>query len=177
MKYVVISDIHGVIEYSDKIEEIITREKPNKIILLGDLYHHGFNIDFDFMHTVNILNKYVDKIICVRGNCDNDVDELVSKFRFNDFIILDINNKKFFFTHGHLYDIYSIPNDIDVFIYGHLHTHFIKNINNKLCINVGSLSLPRNNTLHSYAVIENNKIFIKDIDNNVIDSIKYTTEV
>jgi hypothetical protein len=58
-------------------------------------------------------------------------------------------------------------------MYGHLHTHFIKNINNKLYINTGSLSLPRNNTHHSYVVIDDHRITIKDIDNNIIDSVEY----
>ena len=170
MKYLVISDIHGVLEYSSKIDNIVLKEKPDKIILLGDLYTHSSTT---YMDTVNILNKYSDIILCTKGNCDNDVDITLSNFTFNDYIVLTINNKKFFFTHGHLYDIYSIPNDIDVFIYGHLHTNFIKNINNKLCINTGSLSLPRNNTKNSYITIDNNYITIKDIDSNIIDSVEY----
>lgn len=170
MKYIAISDIHGVYDYSKRIDNIINKENPDKIILLGDLYTHS---NTNYMDTVNILNKYSDKILCTQGNCDNDVDILVSNFKFEKYIILNINNKKFFFTHGHLVDIYSIPSDIDIFIFGHMHTHFIKNINNKLIINTGSLSLPRNNTLHSYVVIDDYKITIKDIDNNIIDSVEY----
>ena len=124
MKYLVISDIHGVLEYSSKIDNIVLKENPDKIILLGDLYTHSSTT---YMDTVNILNKYSDIILCTKGNCDNDVDITLSNFTFNNYIVLTINNKKFFFTHGHLYDIYSIPNDIDIFIYGHLHTNFIKN--------------------------------------------------
>ena len=170
MKYLVISDIHGILDYSSKIDNIVNIENPDKIILLGDLYNHNSTT---YMDTVNILNKYSDMILCTKGNCDNDVDILVSNFTFNNYIELTINSKKFFFTHGHLYDIYSIPNDIDVFIYGHLHTNFIKKINNKLCINTGSLSLPRNNTCNSYVVIDDYKVTIKDINNNIIDSIEY----
>lgn len=170
MKYLVISDIHGILDYSSKIDSIVDYSNPDKIILLGDLYNHSST---NYMDTVNILNKYSEKILCTQGNCDNDVDILVSNFKFEKYIKLTINNKKFFFTHGHLFDIYSIPSDIDVFIYGHLHTPFIKNIDNKLIINTGSLSLPRNNTQHSYVVIDDYEVTIKDIDNNIIDSIKY----
>ena len=170
MKYLVISDIHGVLEYSSKIDNIVSIETPDKIILLGDLYTHSSTT---YMDTVNILNKYSDIILCTKGNCDNDVDITLSNFTFNNYIILTINNKKFFFTHGHLFDIDSIPSDIDIFIHGHLHTNFIKKINNKLCINTGSLSLPRNGTKNSYVVIDNNYITIKDIDSNIIDSIEY----
>ena len=41
MKYLVISDIHGINEYMSEFEKIVEREKPDKIILLGDLL---FNI-------------------------------------------------------------------------------------------------------------------------------------
>ena len=41
MKYLVISDIHGSGYYANKINEIYEKEKPDKIILLGDLYYHG----------------------------------------------------------------------------------------------------------------------------------------
>ena len=169
MKYLVMSDIHGVMDYALKIDDIINYEKPDKIILLGDLYYHG--VSNNYMNVVDILNKYSDIILCTRGNCDNDVDESVSNFKFNDYIKLTINNKKYFFTHGHLYTINSID-DIDVFIYGHLHTGFIKKEKNIICVNTGSISLPRNNTKHSYVVIDNDTIILKDINYNIIDSIK-----
>ena len=41
MKYLVVSDIHGSYYYAKKLEEILNKENPNKIILLGDLYYHG----------------------------------------------------------------------------------------------------------------------------------------
>ena len=168
MKYLVMSDIHGVLEYASKIDDIINYEKPDKIILLGDLYYHGYSNNY--MDVVNILNNYSNKIICCRGNCDNGADELVSNFKFNDYIELNINNKKFFFTHGHLYN----PNNIncDVFVFGHLHQGFLKKEKNNICVNTGSLSLPRNNTKHSYLIIDD-KLILKNIDYNIIEEMEY----
>ena len=40
MKVLVISDIHGSFYYAEKIKEIVEKEHPDKIILLGDLYYH-----------------------------------------------------------------------------------------------------------------------------------------
>ena len=179
MKYLVMSDIHGVYKYAMEIDNIVKRENPNEIILLGDIYYHGLNPDLnqESMKVYYLLDKYKDIIRSTIGNCDRDTDILMSNFEFQNYLNITIHGKKFFFTHGHLYDIYSIPDNIDVFIFGHLHTHFIKKINNKLCINSGSLSLPRNNTFHSYLIIDDNKLIIKDIDNNIIDSVEYTTEV
>ena len=49
MKYLVVSDIHGVSKYLDKLEEIIEREEPDKIILLGDLFYHGFTKEYQHL--------------------------------------------------------------------------------------------------------------------------------
>lgn len=175
MKYLVISDIHGIKKYGEKIIEIFNKEKADKIILLGDLYYHGsmYELSQETLFVSHILNSLKDKIICIRGNCDNDIDEKISEFKFNDYIILNINGKNFFFTHGHKYNIYNIPSGIDVFIFGHLHTGFIKKVDNILYINSGSISLPRNNTKHSYLIIDDNNIILHDIDGDVIDKILY----
>ena len=130
MKYLVISDIHGSNYYAKKIEEIYNKENPDKIILLGDLYYHGprnpLTEEYNPMEVSKLLNNLKDKILCTRGNCDADVDEMISEFKFNNNIELDINGKKFFFTHGHKFNIDNIPNNIDVLVYGHFHTGFIK---------------------------------------------------
>ena len=49
MKYLVISDIHGSGYYANKINEIYEKEKPDKIILLGDLYYHGPRNIYEYM--------------------------------------------------------------------------------------------------------------------------------
>ena len=38
-------------------------------------------------------------------------------------------------------------------------------------INVGSISLPRDNSPYSYCIYENNKFTLYDIEGNIIDSI------
>jgi len=171
MKYLVISDIHGKIEYAKRIDDIVKREQPNKFILLGDLYddYSGrSNIEVSY-----ILNKYKDIIMCTRGNCDNSFDESISDFVFKDYIELTINNKNFFFTHGHRYGIDNIPDYIDVYVFGHLHTGLIKTIENKIVVNTGSLSVPRKNTEHSYLMIDDKNIILKDINGNIIDKKVY----
>lgn len=169
MRYLVVSDIHGSNIYINKLIDIIEIEKPDKIILLGDLYNHHSSD----MIVPSVLNSYQDIIICTRGNCDTFYDEYISKFKFEDYIKLKIENKKFFFSHGHIYNMYNIPNNIDILIYGHLHTGFIKRINNILVINTGSLSYPRNNTKNSYLLIDDKYIYLKDIDTNILDYIMY----
>ena len=174
MKYLVISDIHGSGYYAEKIEEIVKKENPDKIILLGDLYYHGprnrLTDGYNPMEVSKILNKYKDIILCARGNCDAEVDEMISEFKFEDSIQLTIGEKRFFFTHGHKYNIDNIPQNIDVLVYGHFHTGYIKEKDGVLCVNAGSISLPKNDTPHSYLIIDDKQIILKDIDCNIVDS-------
>ena len=177
MKFLVVSDIHGSYYYAKKFKEIYERENPDQIILLGDLYYHGprnsLTEEYSPMKVAGILNDYKDKILCVRGNCDAEVDEMISDFKFNDNIRLNINGFKFFFTHGHVYNMDNVPENVDVLVYGHLHTGFIEEENGVVFVNSGSISLPKNNTAHSYLIIDDNNIILKDVDGNVIKQICY----
>ena len=176
MKFLVISDIHGSNFYAKKIEEIYKKEKPDKIILLGDLYYHGprnrLTEEYNPMEVSKILNKLKDKILCTRGNCDAEVDEMISEFKFEESIELTINGLRFFFTHGHKYNMDNVPNNIDVLVYGHLHTGFIKEEYDIIFVNSGSIALPKNNTKNSYLIINDNEILLKDIEGNIVESKK-----
>ena len=174
MKFLVISDIHGSKYYAEKIQNRIQRENPEKIILLGDLYYHGprnpLTLEYAPKEVADILNSYKNKILAVRGNCDAEVDQMISEFKLEENITLDINGKRFFFTHGHKYNIDIWPEEeFDVMVYGHFHTGFIKEKEGKIFVNSGSISLPKNNTKNSYLIIDNNNILLKDIEGNVIE--------
>lgn len=175
MKILVISDIHGSSYYANKINEIYKRETPDKIILLGDLYYHGprnpLTKEYNPMEVSKILNNLKDIILCTKGNCDSEVDEMISEFKFEESIEMTIDGLRFFFTHGHKYNMDNIPNNIDVIVYGHFHTGFIKEKDGVICVNAGSISLPKNNTKHSYLIIDNKEIILKDLEGNVIENV------
>ena len=173
MKLLIISDIHGSNYYAKKIEEINKREKPDQIILLGDLYYHGprngLTEQYDPMKVAGILNDLKDKIRAVRGNCDAEVDEMISDFKIEQNIEEQINNKHVFFTHGHIYNMNNIPNkEVQIMFYGHFHTGFIEEKNGIIFANPGSISLPKNNTEHSYIIFDSKAIILKDVDGNII---------
>ena len=173
MKILIISDIHGSSYYAERIKEIEQNEKPDQIILLGDLYYHGprneLTQEYNPMKVAGVLNDFGEKLRTVRGNCDAEVDEMISEFRFEDHILMEINGKKFYFTHGHKYNIDVIPyEDFEIMIYGHIHQGFIEEKEGYIFANPGSISLPKCNTKHSYIIIEKNKIILKDVDENVI---------
>ena len=177
MKVLVISDIHGSSYYARKIEEIVEKENPEKIVLLGDLYYHGprneLSQEYAPMEVAKILNSLKDKLMVVKGNCDAEVDEMISEFKFEDHILTNINGKNIYFTHGHKYNIENIPyEDFDILIYGHIHQGFIQEKEGYLFANPGSISLPKCGTEHSYLILEENQITLKDVDGRILQEYK-----
>ena len=163
---------------SKGFREIVEREKPENIVLLGDLYYHGprneLSQEYEPMKVAKILNEMKDKLLVVRGNCDAEVDEMISEFKFNDHILMEINGKKFYFTHGHKYNIENIPyDDFDIMIYGHIHQGFIEEKEGLVFANPGSISLPKCNSHHSYIILDENKIILKDVDGKVLQEYEY----
>ena len=177
MKFLVASDIHGSLYYLNKIIEQFENTNADKLILLGDLYYHGprnpLPKDYNPMEVSKKLNQMKDKLMVIKGNCDAEVDEMISDFPFEEHLTLNINEKIFYFTHGHHNNIDNIPEKIDVLVYGHFHTGFIKEKDGVLCVNSGSVSLPKNNTPNSYLLITDEFIELKDIENNLIEKCKF----
>lgn len=177
MKVLVVSDIHGSSYYAEKIKEIVERENPEQIILLGDLYYHGprneLSQEYAPMKVAEVLNSLKDKLLVVKGNCDAEVDEMISDFKFEDHLLLDVNGKKIYFTHGHKYNIEKIPyEDFDILIYGHIHQGFIQEKEGYLFANPGSISLPKCGTEHSYLILEEDKFILKDVQGKILQEYK-----
>ncbi len=174
MKLLIISDIHGSSYYAKMIPEIFNLEKADEMIILGDLYYHGqrnpLPKDYSPMDVCNILNSLKEKLKVVRGNCDALVDETISDFNFHDHLLLNINNKRIYFTHGDKYNQDVLPDEkFDIMFYGHFHTGFIRKKDNLIFANPGSISLPKNNTRHSYIIMDSEKITLKDISGSIIE--------
>ena len=94
MKLFVISDIHGSLYFLRKVINIFEKEKYDKILILGDELYHGprnpLPRDYSPKEVIEILNKYKDRIIAVRGNCDSEVDQMVLNYPImSDYFILE----------------------------------------------------------------------------------------
>ncbi len=181
MKYIVMSDIHGSKYYMNIMRKKIDTISPDKIILLGDLYYHGprnpLPKDYSPREVAEILNEYSKKILCCRGNCDAEVDEMISSFAFEDNHVLEIAGKKLYFTHGHHENIDNPIDSADIMVYGHYHTGFIIKRDDKTFINSGSISLPKEGTPNSYLYIDESVIELRDLDDNVIDKYDFFYEL
>jgi putative phosphoesterase len=172
MKYMIASDLHGSAYFTQKTVNRFEIEKADKLILLGDIYNHGprnpLPKDYDPKKVAQILNGIKDKIIVIKGNCDSEVDTMISEFDFFPHLVLESANKLVFLTHGHVYNKDALPKtDFDALIYGHFHTGFIQK-GKVTFANAGSVSLPKNDTLNSYLILENDRLILKDLDGNII---------
>lgn len=174
MKLLIASDIHGSVFHFEKLMKRIEEENPDRIIFLGDFLYHGPRNDFpegyEPKKIISLMNKFSDRIIAVRGNCDSEVDQMVLDFPLMaDYSTLsDDKGHLFFLTHGHLWG----PNDLpelpfsSAFIYGHTHIKQAEIVDGTVLINPGSTSLPKDG-LHSYASYENECFSLKALDDGM----------
>ena len=176
MKFLIASDLHGSNYFAKELVKIFEKERAEKLILLGDIYNHGprnsLPKEYSPMEVAKTLNAIKDKLIVVKGNCDSEVDTMISEFDFVENLCLAVDNKTVFLTHGHVYNKDAMPKTkFNAVIYGHFHTGFIEEKDGTVIANAGSLSLPKNQTPNSYLVLENGTLSLKDIDMNLIQSI------
>lgn len=171
MKILFFSDTHGII---DNINAIIPHLKSSDhIVILGDIFRCGgdrrINHNYNPTQLLSILKPYQNKIIAIEGNTDYK-DE---PFELNLLTTMNIDGHQLFLTHGHYYQLSDIPQikSGDVYIFGHTHQPIIKKEAGIICLNPGSLSLPKND-IASFMIYENKEFVIYDIKNYVIAKIK-----
>lgn len=173
MRLMFISDIHGIKTNLPKIKERFEFLKCDKLVVLGDLYYIGprnkMIEGYDIKYVQEFLSSFKDKLICVRGNCDSEVDLMVSDFPIvNELSLISTINEDLYLTHGHIYNESNWSKTNSVLIYGHLHIPFIKKIETNLYINPGSISLPKEDNPPSYLYYDEEKFIIYDINDNVL---------
>lgn len=178
MKLIIASDIHGSLKYTKKLEELINKENPDKIILLGDLLYHGARNalpeEYSTIEVSNILNKYSNKIIAVRGNCDSEVDDMVTDFDImSDYKSIDIDGVKVYLTHGHLINKYEHLFQNEYLISGHTH---IYNLEGKH-LNPGSVGIPKINPEHTCMLYKDQTFYLINLENlSIIKETKLNEE-
>ena len=170
MKLMIASDIHGSAYYCKKLMEAMKQENPDKLVLLGDLLYHGPRNDLprDYVpkEAIAMLSEVKEQLLCVRGNCDSEVDQMVLQFPcLADYAVLDGGACTLFATHGHLYnkDVPPLLGDKDVLLNGHFHTPEFSRMQTGYYANCGSVALPKDGYPHSYAVYENGAFVWKDL--------------
>lgn len=175
MRVLIVSDIHGLSDNLKILENKININDINKIVLLGDLFSSLYATSDDRKYITSFMNKYREKLIVLRGNCDSVDDILLVPVEVSDIKYIKLDDIDFYFTHGNKYRY--LKNDSftnGVLVYGHEHIPYIKKESDMIYVNVGSLSLPRNELGKSFAIYEDKKINIYSLDTlNIIDSISF----
>lgn len=162
MKLMIASDIHGSAYYCKKMVDAFTEQNADKLLLLGDILYHGprneLPRDYCPKDVISMLNLMRDKILCVRGNCDSEVDQMVLDFPIlAEYALICADGKTVFATHGHTYNCNNLPplREGDILLHGHTHIPVIKNMGRYTYVNPGSVSIPKDGSDHSYLIMEN----------------------
>lgn len=175
MKLMIASDIHGSAFYCKKMLDAFHAEKADRLLLLGDILYHGPRNDlpegYAPKEVISMLNAEKHNIFCVRGNCDTEVDQMVLQFPIMaDYCLLQESGRLIYATHGHVYNTDSPPplQKGDILLHGHTHVPAWQPFgDNNLYLNPGSVSIPKENSFHSYMLLENASFVWKSLDGTV----------
>lgn len=171
MKWLIASDIHGSAFYCEKLIASYKSAEADKLLLLGDILYHGPRNDlpkgYNPKAVIAMLNEIKDEILCVKGNCDGDVDQMVLEFPIlAEYAVISIGKNMIFATHGHKFNIDNLPmlKQGDILLYGHTHIPKCENYGNFTYINPGSVSIPKENSHNSYMTFDGKNFAWKNLD-------------
>lgn len=175
MKLMFASDIHGSRSATEAVLRQYAREGADRLILLGDLLYHGPRNDlpdaYDPKAVTALLNAAKNELLCVRGNCDAEVDQMVLEFPIlADYALMDLDGTTAFVTHGHLFSTDCLPphKPGDLLIHGHTHLLTVQQQDGMTYINPGSAALPKGGNPKSYMIYEHGVFTIRTLEGDTI---------
>lgn len=175
MKLMIASDIHGSAFYCEQMLAAYRREEAGRLLLLGDILYHGPRNDLPEGYAPKavaaLLNPMREHLLCVRGNCDTEVDQMVLDFPvMADYCFLELPGGRetegadsvcVFATHGHVWHPKHLPplKDGDILLTGHTHIPACEEFRGadgkmRRYLNPGSVSIPKEDSPHSYMIYE-----------------------
>ena len=179
MKYMIASDIHGSAKYCRLMLDAMEREKADKLLLLGDLLYHGprnpLPEEYNPRAVAAMLNEQKQRILCVRGNCDGEVDQMMLEFPIlADYCLLSVENRMIFATHGHHFNENSLPmlQPGDVLLHGHTHIPVLEERDTYILANPGSVTLPKQNSARGYLLLSGNTLTLKTLEDEIVKEIR-----
>lgn len=174
MKWLIASDIHGSAYYCRQLLEAFRRERADRMLLLGDILYHGprnaLPREYDPGTVAALLNERKQDILCVRGNCDTEVDQMVLQFPvMAEYCILCAGKRMIFATHGHHFNEESLPplHRGDILLHGHTHVPGCTEHGSYVYMNPGSVSIPKQDSWHGYMTLEDTRFLWKDLEGRV----------
>jgi putative phosphoesterase len=168
------SDIHGSAVYCEQLLAAFAREGTDKLLLLGDILYHGPRNDLPEGYApkkvIEMLNAIKDKLLCVRGNCDTEVDQMVLQFPvLADYAILYLGDRLVYATHGHNYNEEKLPplQKGNILLHGHTHVPVCREHEDYIYMNPGSVSIPKEGSAHGYMLLSDGLAEWKTLDGEV----------
>ncbi|MCB7303402.1 phosphodiesterase [Bariatricus massiliensis] len=176
MKWMVASDIHGAAECCRKMLEAMEREQADKLLLLGDLLYHGprndLPEDYAPKEVITMLNGAKERLLCVRGNCDTEVDQMVLEFPIMaEYAVVQLGERMIFASHGHHINPSNPPylKQGEILLNGHTHVPaYEKQEGGWLYLNPGSVSIPKNDSEKSYLILCERECRLNNLSGNQI---------
>ena len=175
MKLMIASDIHGSAFFCRQMVEAFRREDAQKLLLLGDILYHGprndLPKDYAPKRVIELLNGVREYLLCVRGNCEAEVDQMVLTFPvMADYCALPLGEHILYATHGHVHGETNPPPMMhgDVLLCGHTHVPAFNRHEGFTYVNPGSTSIPKNGSAHGYMTLEDGVFSWKDLDGGAI---------
>lgn len=162
MKLMIASDIHGAAGYCRQLLDAFDREGAERLLLLGDILYHGPRNDLPENYApkqvLAMLNERRERLFCVRGNCDTEVDQMVLTFPIlADYAVFPVGNRLVYATHGHVFNTAHLPPLCpgDILLHGHTHVPAWEAFGaDNLYLNPGSVSIPKNGSARGYMTLE-----------------------
>ena len=174
MKLMIASDIHGSVRYCRALLEAFDREQADKLLLLGDLLYHGprnpLPEEYDPKAVAALLNARKQQILCVRGNCDGEVDQMMLEFPIMaDYCIATAGKRMVFATHGHHYNENQLPmlQSGDVLLHGHTHIPVLEDRGAYILANPGSVTLPKQESVRGYLLLDDSVLTLKALGGTI----------
>ena len=171
MKLMIASDIHGSAYWCKKMLETFEQNGAEKLILLGDILYHGPRNDLPEEYApkqvIAMLNPLKDKLLCVRGNCDTEVDQMVLDFPvMAEYAYICCDGLRIFATHGHKFNCDNMPplSKGDILLHGHTHVPALEATEHCIYMNPGSTSLPKEDSLPSYMTLKDGHFLWKSLE-------------
>ena len=170
MKLLIASDIHGSAYYCEKLIEAYKNEKADRLLLLGDILYHGPRNDLPKEYApkkvIEMLNNIKDDIVCVKGNCEAEVDQMVLSFPvMSTTSEVFVDGLKLTLTHGHIYNEANPVPGAKIMLYGHTHIPVCHKKDDIVFFNPGSTSIPKGGFKPSFGIYENRKLSVLELSN------------
>ena len=175
MKLFFASDLHGSLPAAEKLIDAYEKSGASRLVLLGDLLYHGprnpLPAGYDPPRVADRLNDLRNEILCVRGNCDSEVDQMMLRFPLlADYAMICIDDVCLMLTHGHHLDDAQMPllRPTDVLIHGHTHIPRADHCGPNIVLNPGSVALPKNSFPASYMTYADSSFVIQTLDGGLL---------